>query len=235
MAAKYKTRKELLKKPDEFITLTGKAITLARDYQNHIFYAFCTILVVIIIFLGYRYFTQRAEVKAFSMLQQTQSEYQTLKAASSAPEAYSKVAEAFQRILKEYGGNAGGKLARVIFANISYDAGQYDMAIALYKQSLEDFKDDKAVYNLILSSLGYAYEQMDDTQNAVVYFERAATAEDSLVREEALFNLGWVYQKLGEAAKSEQTLQTILDDYPNSIYFDMVQEELSARKHESSS
>jgi tetratricopeptide (TPR) repeat protein len=235
MAAKYKTRKELLKKPDEFITLTGKAITFARDYQNQIFYAFCTILVVIIIFLGYRYFTQRAEVKAFSMLQQTQSEYQTLKAASSAPEAYSKVAEAFQRILKKYGGNAGGKLARVIFANISYDADQYDKAIALYKQSLEDFKDDKAVYHLILSSLGYAYQQMDDTQNAVVYFERAATAEDSLVREEALFNLGWVYQKLGEAAKSEQTLRTILDDYPNSIYFDMVQEELSARKRESSS
>ncbi len=235
MAAKYKTRKELLKKPDEFITLTGKAITLARDYQNHIFYAFCAILVVVLIFLGYRYFTQRAEVKAFSMLQQTQSEYQTLKAASSAPEAYSQVAEAFQNILKKYGGNAGGKLARVIFANISYDAGQYDRAIALYKQSLEDFKDDKAVYNLILSSLGYAYQQMDDTQNAVLYFERAATAKDSLVREEALFNLGWVYQKLGEAAKSEQTLQTILDDYPNSIYFDMVQEELSARKRESSS
>ena len=39
MAAKYKTRKELLKKPDEFITLTGKAIAFTRDYQNQIFYA----------------------------------------------------------------------------------------------------------------------------------------------------------------------------------------------------
>ncbi len=235
MAARYKSRKELLKKPDEFITLTGKAIGFARDYQNHIFYAVCAIIVVGLIFWGYRYFAQRAEVKAFSMLQQTQSEYQTLKAASSAPEAYSKVAEAFQGIIKKYGGNAGGKLARVIFANISYDAGQYDKAIALYKQSLEDFKDDKAVYNLILNSLGYAYQKMDDTQNAVMYFERAATAKDSIVREEALFNLGWVYQKLGEAAKSQQTLQTILDDYPNSIYFDMVQEELSARKGKSPS
>jgi tetratricopeptide (TPR) repeat protein len=235
MAAKFKSRKELLKKPDEFITLTGKAIAFARDYQNQIFYALCAIMLVVLIFLGYRYFAQRAEVKAFSMLQQTQFEYQTLKAASSAPEAYGKVADAFQGIIKKYGDNAGGKLARVIFANISYDAGQYDKAIALYKQSLEDFKDDKAVYYLILSNLGYAYQQMDDTQNAVVYFERAAKAENSVVREEALFNLGLLYQKLGETAKSQQTLQTILDDYPNSIYFDMVQEELSARKRESSS
>ena len=235
MAAKSKSRKELLKKPDEFITFTGKAIAFVKEYQNQIFYALCAIVAIFFIFLGYRYFAQRAEVKAFSMLQQTQSEYQTLKAASSAPEAYTKVAEAFQGILKKYGGNAGGKLARVIYANISYDAGQYDKAIALYKQSLDDFKDDKAVYNLILSSLGYAYQQMDDSQNAAVYFERAAVAEDSIVREEALFNLGWVYQKLGEAAKSRQTLQKILDEYPNSIYFDMVQEELNARKRASSS
>lgn len=235
MVAKYKTRKELLKKPDEFITLTGKAIAFARDYQNQISYSLCAIVAIFLIFLGYRYFAQRAEVKAFSILQQTQSEYQALKAATSAPEAYSKVSEAFQDIIKKYGGNAGGKLARVIYANISYDAGQYDKAIELYKQSLNDFQDDKAVNNLIVNSLGYAYQQIEDPQNAAVYFERAATATDSLVREEALFNLGWVYQKLGEAAKSQQTLQKILDDYPNSIYFDMVQEELAAQEHDPSS
>jgi outer membrane protein assembly factor BamD (BamD/ComL family) len=55
------------------------------------------------------------------------------------------------------------------------------------------------------------------------------------MREDALFNLGWVYQKMGEAAKSQQALQQILDDYPNSLYFEMVQEELSARKDDSSS
>jgi tetratricopeptide (TPR) repeat protein len=235
MAAKYKTRKELLKKPDEFITLTGKAIAFARDYQNQISYTLCAIVAIVLILLGYRFFAQRAEVKAFSALQQIQSEYQTLKTSSSAAEAYSKVSEAFQGIIKKYGGNAGGKLARVIYANISYDAGRYDEAIALYQQSLNHFKDDKAVYNLILNSLGYAYQQIEDMQNAAVYFERAATATDSLVREEALFNLGWVYQELGETAKSQQALQKILDDYPNSIYFDMVQEELNARKPGSSS
>ena len=235
MAARYKSRKELLKKPDEFITLTGKIINLYRDYQNHIFYALCAITAVVLIFLGYRFFVQRAEIKAFSMLQQTQSEYQTLKAASSAAEAYGKVSEAFQGIINKYGGNAGGRLARVIYANISYDAGQYDSAIALYKQALNDFKDDKAVYNLILNSMGYAYQQKGDSQNAAVYFEQAASVSDSLVREEALFNLGWVYQKLGEAAKSRETLQKIVDDYPNSIYFDLVQEELSARKTDPSS
>ncbi|MGD8492763.1 MAG: tetratricopeptide repeat protein, partial [Desulfobacterales bacterium] len=150
MAAKYKSRKDLLKKPDEFITLTGRAIAIARDYQNQISYALLAIVAIGLIFLGYRFFAQRAETKAFAMLQETQSAYQTQKAASSAKEAYSKVSQSFEDIIKKYGGNAGGKLARVIYANISYDAGQYENAIALYKQSLNDFQDDAAVYNLIL-------------------------------------------------------------------------------------
>ena len=104
-----------------------------------------------------------------------------------------------------------------------------------YKQSLDDFKDDKAVHSLILNSLGYAYQQLDDLQNATDYFERAASATDSLAREEALLNLGWIFQKLGAAAKSQQMLQRIVDEYPNSIYFDLVKEELAAQGVDSSS
>ncbi len=235
MAAKQKSRKQLLKKPDEFITFTGKTIDFVRKHQKQISYILYATVAIFAIFLGYRFFAQRAEARAFSMLQQTQSEYQVLKDKSSAPEAYGKVSESFQRIIKKYGGNAGGKLARVIYANISYDAGLYDKAIELYKQSLKDFNDDIMVTNLILSSLGYAYQQMQDAQNAADYFERAASMPDSIVREEALFNLGWVYQKLGEAAKSQQALQKIIDDYPNSIYFDLVEEELNVQGLDSSS
>ncbi len=235
MAAKYKSRKELLKKPDEFITFTGRAISIARDYQNQITYTLLAIVAIGFIFLGYRFFAQRAETKAFSMLQKSQSAYEKQKAASSSEEAYNTVSQAFQDIIKKYGGNAGGKLARVVYANISYEAGQYEKAITLYNQSLNDFQDDKAVNNLILSSLGHAYQQMQDTQNAVVFFERAAAQTDSFVREDALFNLGWVYHKMGQADKSRQTLQQIVDDYPNSLYFDMVQEELGARKSDSAS
>ncbi len=230
MAAQKKTRKQLLKEPDEFITFTGKAIAFVSGYQRQISYALVAIIAIALIFFGYRFFAQRAESKAFSILGQTQSKYETLKKASPAIEAYSQVSETFQRTIKKYGGNAGGKLARVIYASISYDAAQYEKAIELYKQSLNDFKDDKLLYYLILSSLGYAYQQVEDTQNAATYFEKASSATDSQIREEALFNLGLMYEKLGEADKSQQTLQKILNNHPNSIYFNMVEEKLTALK-----
>ena len=189
-----------------------------------------TIVAVALIFFGYRFFAQHAETKAFTLLGQTQSKYDTLMKTSSETAAYSQVSEAFQSIIKKYGGNAGGKLARVIYANISYDARQYEKAIALYKQSLSDFKDDKFVYNMVLSNLGHAYQRVEDEQNAAAYFEKAASATNSPIREDALFNLGLMYEKLGEATKSQKTLQEILNNHPDSIYFDVVEEELSTLK-----
>jgi tetratricopeptide (TPR) repeat protein len=230
MAAKKKTRKQLLKEPDEFITFTGKAITFVTGYQKQISYTLCTIAAVALIFFGYRFFAQRAETKAFTLLGQTQSRYDELIQSSSETEAYNQVSQAFQNIIKKYGGNAGGKLARLIYANISYDAQQYDTAIGLYKQSLSDFKDDEFVYNMILSNLGHAYQRGENEQDAAAYFEKAASATDSPVREEALFNLGLMYKKSGETTKSQKMLQEILDSYPDSIYFDLAEEELSTIK-----
>jgi tetratricopeptide (TPR) repeat protein len=230
MATKKKTRKQLLKEPDEFITFTGKAITFITGHQKQISYILCAIVAIVIIFFGYRFFAQRSQIQAITRLGQTHSKYDTLKKTSSETAAYSQVSEAFQSIIKKYGGNAGGKLARVIYANISFDAQQYEKAIALYKQSLKDFKDDKLVYNMILNNLGHAYQRVEDEQNAAAYFEKAASATDSPIREDALFNLGLMYEKLGEATKSQKTLQEILNNHPDSIYFDVVEEELNTLK-----
>jgi tetratricopeptide (TPR) repeat protein len=230
MAIKKKTRKQLIKEPDEFITFTGKAISFVTRYQKQISFMLCAIVAIALIFFGYRFFAQRAETKAFTRLGQIQSQYNTLKKTSPGTAAYSQVSEAFQIIIKKYGGNAGGKLARVIYGNISFEAQQYEKAIALYKQSLKDFKDDKLIYNMILSNLGHAYQRVEDEQNAAAYFEKAASATDSPIREDALFNLGLMYEKLGEATKSQKMFQEILNNHPDSIYFDVVEEELSTLK-----
>ncbi len=235
MAASKKSRKELLKKPDEFITFTGKAIRFVTDNQKPISYALYAVVAIVLIIFGYRFFAQRVEAKAFSMLEQTMAKYEAQKSATSAQEAYRNVSEEFQGIVAKYGGNAGGKLARASYANISYDAGDYNKAIELYKRSLNDFKDHPLVYNLILSGLGYAYAQTGDNSNAIMYFEKLVAATDSGNRDEALFVLGMLYEKSGEPDKSHQAFNQILSNYPNSMYFDIVEEKLAHTEPESSS
>ena len=235
MAAQKKSRKELLKKPDEFITFTGKLIRFAADYQKQISYILCAVVAVALVITGYQFFAQRSETKAFSMFEKARADYETRKKATSAEQAYQDVSAEFQRIIKKYGGNAAGKLARASYANISYDAGDYQKAIELYKPGLNDFKDHPLVYNLILSGLGYAYQQLGDDRNAAVYFEQVASVSDSNIRDEALFNLGLLYERLGDRDKSAHAFQQILTDFPNSMYFDIVEEKLSDKTLDSSS
>ena len=71
MAARKKSRKELLKKPDEFITFSGKLIRFVADYQKHISYTLCAVVAVALVIIGYQFFAQRSEAKAFSMLEKT--------------------------------------------------------------------------------------------------------------------------------------------------------------------
>jgi len=223
---KKKTRKELLKEPDEFITITGKALRFISSYQKQITYILCAVIAIAFIILGYRFFSQRAEARAFSMLAQARSKYEMLQNTSSPQEAYGKVAADFQKIIKKYGGNAAGKLARVVYANISYAAGHYPEAIKLYQTSLKEFKDNELIYNLLLNNLGYAYHYTGDDRNAAIFFEKASSATNSPIREEALFNLGLIYKKLGENEKSHQAFQQILTSYPDSNYRGIVKEEL---------
>ena len=235
MARRKKSRKDLIKKPDEFITLTGRAIQFASVYQKQLSYALCVLVAVALVIFGYRFFAKRAETRAFAELAQIMASYEVDKKASSSPEAYRKASEELQRLVKKYGDNAGGKLARVRYADISYDAGDYHKSIELYKQSLKDFKDNQLVYHLILSDLGYAYESIEDDRDAAKYFEELSSATDSGIRDEALFNLGLLYAKLGDAASSRKAFQEIVSKYPKSMYFEIAQEKLSSKDFDSSS
>ncbi len=222
-----KTRKELLKEPDEFMTLTGKMIGFAVDHKTHLTYALGIVLALAIIISGIRVFSIRAENKAAAMLSQSLMAYDDLKNQQTPDEVYSAVSGDFQSIVQKYGGKDSGKLARFIYANICYDAGRYEEAIALYNAALNDFETHAMIRSQILNNLGYAYEQQKDYAAAVSYFEKIIETPEQPLHDEALFHLGRLYDKLGQTEKSKEAYQKILSDYPEFIYIDFVRENLS--------
>ena len=167
-----KTRKELLKEPDEFMTFTGKIIKFATDHKTQITYGLGIVLALAIVFSAVRFFSIRADNKASAMLEQSMNEYSNLQAQKQPDEIYNGVSGSFQTILKKYGDKNSGKLARLIYANICYNAGKYKQAIDLYDTSLKDFAKHPMIHTQILSSLAYAYEQQKEYATAASYFEK---------------------------------------------------------------
>ena len=228
MAKKQKkTRKELLKEPDEFMTLSGKLIGFVVAYKNQLTYGLGIILALAIIISGIRFFSIRSENKASALLESNLIEYTSLRTDKQPDAVYDAVSGGFQNILQEYARKNTTKIARLIYANICYDAGKYEQAISLYNTSLKDFETHPMIHSQILSSLGYAYEQQNDYSTAVDYFEKISTAPGQNLKDEAFYHLGRLYNKLGQPEKSKAAYQKILSDYPDFLYIDIVKEQLS--------
>lgn len=222
-----KTRKELLREPDEFMTISGKLIGFAIDHKKQLTYALGIIVVLALIISGYRFFSIRAENNAAALLDKNLTKYNSLKADKQPDEVYGEVSADFQFILDKYKGKESAKLARIIYANICYNAGKYKQAIELFKTALTDFAKYPMIRQQILSNLGYAYEQEKDYSTAVGYFEKISTAPEPIMRDEALFHLGRLYDKLGENEKSREAYNKILTDHQDFIYIDLVKERMS--------
>ena len=222
-----KTRKELLREPDEFMTISGKLIGFAIDHKKQLTYALGIIVVLALIISGYRFFSIRAENNASALLDKSLSKYDSIKAGKQPDEVYEEVSADFQFILDNYKGRESAKLARLIYANICYNAGKYKQAIELFKTALTDFAKYPMIRQQILSNLGYAYEQEGDYSTAVGYFEKISSAPAPLMRDEALYHLGRLYDKLGENKKSREFFNKILTDHQDFIYIDLVKERIS--------
>lgn len=222
-----KTRKELLKEPDEFITLSGRMIQFALKHKTQLTYALGSIVAAAIVFSAVRFISVRAETKASVLLAQSLAKYEAIKDDTNPGEVYAKISEDFETISKKYGGKENGKLARLVYANICFDAAKYDQAIDLYSMLLNDFATHPMIHNQILNNLGYCHEQLSDFAKAVEYFERTSNSPNSMLRDEALYHLGWLYNKLGQSEKSKQAFNKIISDHPDFIYIDLVKEQMS--------
>jgi tetratricopeptide (TPR) repeat protein len=225
MAKKKKlSRKKLLKEPDEFITLSGRMIQFAMTHKTHITYGVGIVIALAAIIAGYRFFAARSENKSLALFDRAVIKYEASLKSQDLRQAYESVFKDFRVILDKYGNKGGGKLARVTFANICFDAGEYGEAIKLYEASLKNFEHQPMVYNLILIGLGYANGQLNENQRAVTYFQKIVERDDQILRDEALFNLGILYEKLGEMDKSKNAFDQITSDFPESMYIDIIKE-----------
>ena len=137
---------------------------------------------------------------------------------------YEKMKDAYENILRKYKNKQGAKIARLIYANLSLDAGNADQAILLYESALKDFERETSFTNFILSSLGYAYEKKHDYQQAITYFNRISSGDDAVMKDVALFNLGRLYGELGDGPKSREAYGRLASDYTDSIYFEIAKE-----------
>jgi tetratricopeptide (TPR) repeat protein len=230
-----KTRKELLEEPDPFMIFIGRALAFAKKYQQQIIMAAMAVFIAAVAVTGMVYYQRHAEEKAAEMLGKAISNYNSLVRKDpkivnpKEPSAveYDKAQKMFQEIIDKYGSTGSGKAALLNYADLSYRAKKYDDAIKYYEKALEHFGDQAAFKNLILNGLAYSYEAKEDTENAAKYFNMIVSDENAVMKDQALFNLGRMYEKLGKKEQQSEVYKRIVAEYPNSMYFQLAKEKIA--------
>ncbi len=220
------TRKKLLKEPDEFITLSGKLIQWLTTYKQQATLAAGVVFVVLAVTAGYQTYIHHAENKAATLLTESLDQYQAAMKGNDPVKAYQAVEKSFTRILDDYSARHMGKIAGIEFANICFRAGEFDKAISLYKTALDGFSNDPFYRNLILSSIGYAFEGKKDYESAARYFEMLTASAESSLKDLSLYNLASVYEKMGNKEKSKAMFARIIAEFPNSMYVEIAKEKI---------
>jgi len=222
-----RSRKRDLNNPDEFISFWTKTFEYITAHKVQVSCVLGFFLVLLIVAASVIYFLKQSENKALSLLDQGIDKYQTLLKTEAPEKAYKDAGKDFAEIIKKYSNRSGGKLASLFYADMAYDAKDYDKAITLYTSLLTDFKNAPFLKNLVLNGLGYSYEAKKDYKTASRYFEMVATAQDYPIKDEALFNLGEIYAAIGKKDESKDAFEKVLSDYPESMYTEIIREKMA--------
>ncbi len=225
MAYKKKpSRKELLKEPDEFLSFSRRMLQFAAENRKPLTVAGVAFFGLLLAVAGFRYYTIRTGDHAFTQLREAKAIYDAAAAGKSAREAQLSAAEAFERLFDRYDGKAAARIGRVIYADICYRAGNPQKAVEMYTVALESFSEDPALSSLIHSGLGYAWEASGDLEKAAASFRKVADAPDSIFRDDALFQLARINERMGKLAEGAALYSKLPKQYPASLFSEIAKE-----------
>ncbi|MFH1642633.1 MAG: tetratricopeptide repeat protein [Nanoarchaeota archaeon] len=221
-----RSRKRELEEPDKFISFTTKIIVFLAKYKTFLLSVAIAIMLIIVAISSFYYYSDRAESKASVMLANSLAKYEKIKTEQGAVKAYQEVSDDFIQIVENNWGKDSAKLATVMYANICYNAGEFDRATELYNKALSGFENNPFVKNLIFNGIAYSCEGKKDYNAAVEYFNKILSGPDDKIKDETLFNLGRLCAVMGDKDKSIEAFNKIISDYKDSIYIDLAQEKI---------
>jgi predicted negative regulator of RcsB-dependent stress response len=222
MAKKKISRKQLLKEPDEFLTLSGKAFNYARTHVKQLQYlgvALCAL--VLLLFGGYSYYKyinkkgQETYNKAYEVFKN--SFKPDMKLAD-----LKKSAELFKKVAEKYHLSRAARLALPEEAYVKFLNKDYDGAISLYRDFLDQVSGNYRYEALARLALAACYEQKGQLQTAIVTLKPILAEMGNPFGELALFHIARLYRLNHQENEEKKAIKEFMETYKNSPFLPMI-------------
>jgi tetratricopeptide (TPR) repeat protein len=219
VAAKRIPRKEL-KKPDELVTLTSRAIKWSMENKTLLLSGSVTLAVVILVVAAVFFYQGYRERQARLLY----NEALGLEARAAGDEGSNSEAALakLKEVRERYASTKVGPIALADLGDAYLRKGNYDEAIACYEESLKGLERRSSIYGLVLQNLGTAYEAKGAWDFALETYERLAREGTPAYQKEAELGLGRVYEAKGDRAKALSHYEAFLKDNPDTLASDWI-------------
>jgi len=218
MAEKKRTRKELLKSQDEFITFSTRAIRFVRGNSTYFYYLGILLAAIILVYLGMNTYTKYKNRKAQEAYNIAYYALSKNIGQEADPEKIAQSDEQFQRVIEEYPGTKAGKLALPELASLRFEEKKYDEAISLYEQFLKKEKHRPAYQSLARMALAICYEEKGEPQRAIEILEKLYNNPDNFIAEQSMLSLARLYRDTNQYEQAKKILKEFVEQYQQSPF-----------------
>jgi tetratricopeptide (TPR) repeat protein len=227
MAKEKLTRKELLKSPDEFLTVSGRVILYVKEHTKPFKIAGGVLVGAALVYLGVSYYYNYANKKGQEAYDAAYEEVIKIKEIKADDEAVKKSEELFKKVITDHGLSKASRLASPQLAHLKFLEKKYDEAIQLYQAFLKEVPENSVYQSLALMALAASYEGQGDFGKAIETLQRILSSSEPSFKEQATLNLARVYDLSKQPDKAKETLKEFIEKYKNSPFLSMAKARLN--------
>jgi tetratricopeptide (TPR) repeat protein len=233
MAKKIKLSKKEMKKRDEFLTTTDRALAFLVENGRGALAVLVAIILVLVSGFGIRYWLEsRHEAAATSMtealavlnlpLTQDLTDEQILAGVRSFDTEDQRLRQAgtgLDEMIKSHSSSEVAREAHYYLAGVYYQLEEYDNALEQYDAFLDmsgATRSDPIFKSLIIFNQACCYFNLGNYEKALEYYRMVIENKDAPNRPEALVNAAWCEENLNNHVDAIAYLEQARDEYPDA-------------------
>jgi outer membrane protein assembly factor BamD (BamD/ComL family) len=226
MAKKKTTRKELLKSPDEFLTLSSRAAAFLSDHVKALNVIGIGLAIIAVAYLAAHFYMGSVNEKGQNAYNVAYYNLAQKRGPDMTPATLRESAEMFQEVRDEYSMSKAARLALPQIAFVRFSEGQYDEAIGLYMEFIEKVAGEREYESLTRLALAGCYEAKGEIKGAMEVLGPVMEDKEDPLRESAMWHLARLYRLDSKIERSKETLKEFVETYPASPFVSIARSRL---------
>lgn len=218
MAVKRITKKEL-KEPDKFLVFIESSLNFIKNKKKILSGVLSGIIIIVLAGYGVNFYLKTKEKNAYNTLNNIDKSYKEELNKADYKTAYEKTKPDFEKFFKNFKNTKTFNIAVLEYADVAYNANDYNSAAIFYDKALNFFQHNGMnLKNIILTGLAYSKYQKKEYKGAEDCLNKIIENDSDILKDDALFNLIFLYVKIGDTEKAKKTFEKLSKDYKDSIY-----------------